>query len=410
MNILLINHYAGSLHHGMEYRPYYLAREWVRMGHQVSIVASSVSHVRTVSPKTRGGLTTETIDGINYCWLKTPDYQGNGIKRGINILTFVFQLYRYANKWINEIKPDLIITSSTHPLDNIPGKWIAKRAGAKLIYEVHDLWPLSLIELGGMSPGHPFIQLLQWAENFAYRNADLVVSLLPQALPHMTAHGLQPEKFIHIPNGIDIQEWGEQRVEIPIEHRKAITTLKQGKKLLIGYTGAHGLANALDTVLDAARILKNDPIGFVLTGQGPEKKRLQERCAQEGIENVLFLPAVTKPAVPSLLAEMDVLYIGLKSESLFRFGVSPNKLMDYMMAGKPVLYAISAGNDPVAEAQCGISLPPENAESLAQFARQLLEMSSDQLKTMGAKGYKYCKQRYDYRNLAARFLNSIAEV
>jgi len=407
MNILLINHYAGSIYHGMEYRPYYLAREWVRMGHHVTVVASSKSHVRTVAPQMRGAFTQETIDGIEFHWLKTPGYDGNGIKRGLNILAFVAQLYRYAGYWVKKNKTDLVITSSTHPLDNLPGKWIARKANAKLVYEVHDLWPLSLIELGDMSAYHPFIRLLQWAENYAYRNADHVVSLLPKALPHMITHGLSQDKFFYIPNGIDITEWGEQNTALPLEHDQAIKVFRQDVKLLIGYAGAHGLANALDTLLDAADLLQDERVGFILTGQGPEKTRLQDRCIQERLKNVLFLPPLPKSTIPSLLAAMDVLYIGLKSESLFRFGVSPNKLIDYMMAGKPILYAIAAGNDPVSDSNCGFSIPPENPSALVQAVRQMLTISKTELDAMGMRGHNYCTQHHDYHNLARRFLSSI---
>lgn len=408
MKILLINQYAGSLQHGMEYRPFYLAREWVRMGHEVTILAASVSHVRTEVPLISGALTQETVDGVTYNWLKTPSYQGNGIKRGINILAFVAQLYRFADHWVNEMKPDLVICSSTQPLDNLPGKWIAHRAGAKLIYEVHDLWPLSLVELGGMSPRHPFIQLLQWAENYAYRNADYVVSLLPKALPHMQAHGLSREKFIYISNGVDITEWEGQTALLPDGHKQKLMLAKRDVRLLIGYAGAHGLANALDTIVDAAGLLRDQPVSFVLVGQGPEKARLEHRCEQEGLKNVLFLPSVAKDAIPSLLAAMDILYIGLKNEPLFRFGVSPNKLIDYMMAGKPVLYAIAAGNDPVRDASCGLSILPEASEELAKAVSQLLVTHQSELLEMGRRGRVYCVQNYDYSKLAVKFLNSIA--
>lgn len=407
MNILLINHYAGSTSHGMEYRPYYLAREWVRMGHHVTIVASSISHVRTVSPVMRGWIKREILDGIVYNWLKTPDYYGNGIKRGINILIFVAQLYRFGIQRAIHIEPDLVITSSTHPLDNLPGRWIAQRTGAKLIYEVHDLWPLSLIELGGMSPGHPFIQLLQWAEDYAYRKADYVVSLLPKALPHMQAHGLLKEKFIHISNGIDVEEWKNQNASLSAVHQQKLTEARSKAKLLIGYAGAHGLANALDTVLDTASLLRDQPICFVLVGQGPEKTRLEERCDREGLQNVLFLPPVGKDAVPCLLGAMDALYIGLKSQPLFRFGVSPNKLIDYMMAGKPIIYAIASGNDPVMEAGCGFSIPPEDPSALDQAVRQLLVISKNELDMMGERGKKYCLQQHNYRNLASKFISSV---
>jgi glycosyltransferase involved in cell wall biosynthesis len=406
MNILLINHYAGSLQHGMEYRPYYFAREWVRMGHQVTIVAASESHVRSVSPEIKGAITKEVIDGIDYFWLKTPKYHGNGIWRVVNIFAFVTQLYRFANAFL-EKKPDVVITSSTHPLDNFPGKWIAQQAGANLVYEVHDLWPLSLIELGGMSKYHPFVQLIRVGENFAYRNANYVVSLLPMALPHMRSHGLASEKFIYVPNGIDVEEWEGQSGQLPQEHVEILANIKQQFKFLVGYAGAHGLANGLDSVLDAAKQLENASAAFILVGQGPEKQRLQFRCTQEGIENVFFLTTISKSAIPSFLSEMDALYIGLKSEPLFRFGVSPNKLMDYMMAGKPIVYAITSGNTPVADANCGIMIPPENPEMLAKSVRQLLDASQADLMAMGLRGREYCLQNHDYHQLAKNFLNVV---
>lgn len=408
MNILLINQYAGSVHHGMEYRPFYLAREWTRMGHKVTIVASSVSHVRTVAPTAHGALTQEILDGIAYNWLSTPTYQHNGVKRALNILAFVLQLFRFSAHWIKELKPDLVITSSTHPLDNFPGNWIARRAGAKLIYEVHDLWPLSLIELGGMSPKHPFVQLLQWGENYAYNNVDYVVSLLPNALEYMRAHGLASEKFVHVPNGIDTTEWSEQKTPLSVEHQQTIEEARNNFKLLICYAGAHGVANALDTVLEAAHLLHDKAVCFLLVGNGPEKARLISRCSQERIKNVLFLPSVQKASIPSLFAAVDVLYIGLKREPLFRFGVSPNKLIDYMMAGKPILYAVGSGNNPVLDADCGLSVPPENPEALAQAVDRMLTTPLSKLAEMGNRGQVYCLKNHDYRKLASKFLNSIA--
>ena len=150
----------------MEYRPFYLAREWVRLGHKVTIAAASFSHVRTNPPNINGVVTREEIEGIRYFWLKTPRYDGNGIRRGINILTFVGRLLSHQNSLLVTGKPDVVIASSTYPLDIIPGYRMAKAFGAKLIFEVHDLWPLSLIELGKMSPKHPFVMFLQWAEKF----------------------------------------------------------------------------------------------------------------------------------------------------------------------------------------------------------------------------------------------------
>lgn len=409
MNILLINHYAGSPKYGMEYRPYYLAREWVKMGHSVSIVASSVSHVRTISPKINGHVTQEMVDGIRYLWLKTPSYNGNGIPRAINIFSFVGRLLLNRNAIARIVKPDLVIASSTYPLDIIAARVLAQKGHAKLLFEVHDLWPLSPIELGGMSKDHPFIILMQWAENYAYRNADLVVSLLPKAKEYMLQHGMKPEKFIHIPNGIDLTEWQSDQAELPDEHMKAISNTKATGYFMVAYAGAHGLANALDYFLDAAYQMQEYPVRFVLIGQGPEKDRLIRKTQARRQENIIFLPPVDKRIMPVILDQMDALYIGLKGNSLFRFGVSPNKLMDYLMAGKPIINAIMSGNDIVTESGSGISIPPENPGEIVHAVLYLMYLPIEKRMEMGQKGKAYVMMHHDYKVLAQQFIASIEQ-
>ena len=191
MNILYINHYAGSPALGMEYRPYYLAREWVRAGHRVQMVAADFSHVRARQPEAGD----QEIDGIAYRWLPTPPYQGNGIGRVWNIWRFLSQVWAMTGRLVAEFKPDMVIASSTYPMDIWVARRMARKAGAKLVFEVHDLWPLSPIELSGMSPGHPFIRLVQKAEDNAYRDADVVVSMLPKVHSYMASRGLDLRKL-----------------------------------------------------------------------------------------------------------------------------------------------------------------------------------------------------------------------
>lgn len=403
MNILLINHYAGSLKHGMEYRPYYLSREWVRRGHNVTIIASSISHVRTTSPVVSDSLTEEVIDGIRYWWLRTPAYATNGIRRALNIFSFAFQLYWYRNRIISQLLPDVVIASSTHPLDNVPAHFISKQCGAKHIYEVHDLWPLSLIELGGMSRRHPFIVLIQWAENFSYKHADRIVSMLPCAKSHMMEHGMSGEKFVFIPNGVNVNDWTETS-EIPAEHSQLIRRLRAEGKFLVAYAGAHGVANALHSVVEAAALMQKENVAFLLVGHGPEKESLQREVQNRQLKNVFLLPSVPKQSIPSLLNAMDALYIGLQDQSLFRFGVSPNKLIDYMMAAKPVIQAIRAGNDMVAESACGISIEPENPPALVEAVRTLMNLPSSELERMGSRGREHVRTHHDYEILARQFL------
>lgn len=407
MNILLINHYAGSIHHGMEYRPYYLAREWVRMGHTVTIAAASVSHVRNIPPAIHGFVTEEMIDNLQYLWFKTPAYDGNGFSRAINIFAFVVQLLLHRTWIVRTVMPDVVIASSTYPLDIVAARAIARRSHARLVFEVHDLWPLSPIELGGMSRRHPFIILMQWAENLAYRTADIVISMLPKTMEHMQQHGMRPEKFVYVPNGVDVAEWQDKPGSIPDEHRHAFSVLKAKGHFLVGYAGAHGLANVLDHFIDAAYQLQEHPVTFVLIGQGPEKDKLMQKALSRKQTNVVFLPPVEKKAMPVVLQEMDALYIGLKGDPLFRFGVSPNKLMDYLMSAKPVIYAVQSGNDMVADSGCGLSIPPENPQEIVQATLKLMRLSKEDRIEMGQKGKAYILANHDYWVLAKKFIAAL---
>ena len=369
MNILLINHYAGSPEYGMEFRPYYMCKEWLKLGHKVLIVGGSQSHLRKQQPLKEH----ETIDGVDYSWVKLYKYKGNGVGRIISMGMFISKLGMNYKKYLRDFVPDIVIASSTYPLDIYPARKIAKHYGAKLIYEVHDLWPLSPIELGGYSPKHPFIRVMQKAEDDCYRYVDAVVSMLPKSEPHMKERGLADGKFFCVPNGIVMDDWMNYP-PLSEPHLSTLERLHSEGKFVVGFAGAHGIANSLYAAIDAVSGLKKDNVVFVLVGTGPEKERLIEYTKQHQIENVLFLPPVNKKLIPSLLEHMDALYIGLQRQSLFRFGISPNKMFDYMMASKPVIQAIDAGNNLVEEAQCGLYAEPDNIEEIWNSILQLKNM------------------------------------
>jgi len=400
MNILLINHYAGSPEYGMEFRPYYMCKEWANKGHEVLIVGGSYSHLRKQQPR----CDTEVIDGVSYSWVKLNQYNGNGIGRILSMGLFVSKLGINYKKYLNGFVPDIVIASSTYPLDIYPAHKIAKHFGAKLIYEVHDLWPLSPIELGGYSPNHPFIRVMQKAEDDCYRCVDAVVSMLPKSESHMKERGLADGKFFCVPNGIVLDDW-KNPMPISEPHLSILSDLHDKGKFVVGFAGAHGIANSLYAAIDTVYSLKDENVVFVLVGTGPEKEKLIEYTKQKQIENVVFLPAVNKKMIPSLLKLMDVLYIGLQKQSLFRFGISPNKLFDYMMAGKPVVQAIDAGNNIVEEAHCGLYAEPDNIEDIRKAILQLKTMSVEKRERLGRNGKEYVLRNHTYGILAQNFLN-----
>jgi glycosyltransferase involved in cell wall biosynthesis len=404
MNILLLNHYAGSPALGMEYRPYYLAREWVRMGHRVRIVACAYSHVRSRQPQVGSAPRLETIDGIDYEWFPAPAYQGNGVGRVRNIWAFLWRVAAQAARIVREVQPGVVIASSTYPMDIWVARRLARLAGAKLVFEVHDLWPLSPIELSGMSPRHPFILLCRWAEATAYRQADVVVSMLPKVHGYMAERGLDLRKLHIVPNGIAPDDWGAAPPPLRDDVAAALQAARSAGATVVGYAGSMGLPNALDTLLDAAALLKHEPLRLVLVGDGHERERLARRVQAEGLDHVALLPPIPKAQVPAFLAAIDVAYIGWQRVPIYRFGIAPNKVMDYMMAGCAVLHSVEAGNDPVAEAGCGLTVPPQDAAAVAEGLRRLAACPPEERAAMGARGRAFVQAHHTYPVLAQRFI------
>ncbi|MBV7388035.1 glycosyltransferase family 4 protein [Pasteurellaceae bacterium TAE3-ERU1] len=413
MNILYINHYAGSPAHGMEFRPYYLSKEWIKLGHKVTILSASFSHLRSAQPILKNTRKTiEIIDGIKYVWYPTKSYSENGVKRLFNIAEFLLKVWQDRKNIVLDQSPDVVIASSTYPMDIWIAHKIAKLSGAKLVYEVHDLWPLSPIELGGMSPKHPFIIMCQAAENYAYKNADLVVSMLPCVHEHMASHGLDLSKLIIIPNGVAQEDWSTTE-EINLTQSAILNKLqetKQSGKKIIGYAGSHGMPNALDYLLNAVKSLDKEKFTLFLVGDGLEKYKLIEKVEQEKIENVLFFDPIPKTEIPALLENFDICYLGWHKLPLYRFGISPNKLLDYMMAGRPILHSVNAGNDIVSDAKCGFSVDAENIRSIVKGLDKMLDMPKEELEKLGQNGKFFVEKNFTYSVLANKFITGIEEL
>lgn len=403
MNILYINHYAGSAEMGMEFRPYYLAKEWVKMGHQVTIVAADYSHLRQKNPIINDDFTEETIEDIKYVWFKTKTYEGNGISRAITMFQFATKILRKSKQIVEKYKPDLVITSSTYPLDTYAGQRIAKKSKAKLIHEIHDMWPLTLIELGGMSKFHPFIVLLQIAENSAYKNSDYVVSLLKYADQHAFEHGLKKDRFAYIPNGVVPNQIVEPTETTQAVAQKIQNYKSQGK-FIVGYLGGHALSNSLDDLISVAESMQDDNICFVLIGDGVEKQNLIQQAEKAHLDNVVFFDSVPKTDVPYILESFDCGYIGAMKSPLYQFGIGMNKMFDYMYAGLPIICAITTPGSPIKDENCGISLDSGDTNGIKNAILTFANMSEDELEAIGARGKEAIIAKYTYDKLAKKFL------
>lgn len=402
MNILYINHYAGSPDMGMEFRPYYLAREWVKKGHNVRMVAGDFSHLRMNNPKVTKDFEEQDIDGIKYTWLKTGEYQGNGVARALTMFRFVSKLWLNAKKIARDWKPDIIITSSTYPLDTYAGQRIKKYSGAKLIHEVHDMWPITLYEVGGMSKKHPFVVLMQIAENSFCKKSDYVVSLACKAKDYFVEHGMEPHKFKAIMNGVVVDEW-ENPEPLPTEHQNLFDKLHSDGKFIICFFGSITKSYAIEYLIDALKIVNDNRVVAVIVGEGTQKDELIKKA--EEYENVYFLPKISKKAIPTLVDNIDVCYVGALRNDMFRFGICMNKLFDSMMSLKPILYAVEAPNNFIDEYSCGVTVEAENKEALAEGINKMLSLNLNEKVKMGENGRQAVLQNFTYEKLAEQFEN-----
>ena len=409
MNILYINHYAGSPDMGMEFRPFYLSQEWSKMGHKVTIIAADYSHLRKKNPKVDRDFYIEFIEGIEYVWIKTGKYKSNGVKRALTMGRFVRTLFLHSKMIAEKWRPNVVIASSTYPLDAYPAKRIAKMAGAKYVHEVHDMWPITPIELYGMSRNHPFVKIMQCAEDYFCTHADKVVSILPCANAYFVNHGMDERKFIYVANGVKVSDW-EFPEELPAEYVDVIKRARREKRLVLTFFGSHTKSYALDYLLKALAKVNQSKIFVLFVGSGTYKDYLITLAKELNIDKdaYSFLPPINKNAIPSLIQACDASYVGAIKNRMFEFGIGMNKLFDAMMGGKPLLYAVNAPNDFAKQYDCGISVQAEDVLALKMGIETLLSMDEDTRKQMGDNGHKAILENFTFPVLAKKFLDGIS--
>lgn len=394
MRIWIVNYTALPPAEPGGTRHYSLAREMDRRGHEVVVVASSFHYVgrRPLRLADSGTHLLENVDGAPFLWLRSPGYRESQLARVWSWLVFSWRVWREVG--LRELDPpDVVLGSSPYPFAALAAERVAARHGVPFVFEVRDLWPQTLIDLGRYSPLHPFIVLLGWIERYLYRRADRVVSVLPEAGDYMARKGVDPARIVWIPNGVDLKMVPEPD-PAPVDG-----------PFTVMYAGAHGLSNTLDLILDAAGVLLTDGTGpdqavFRLVGDGPYKPHLVERARREELANVIFDDPVPKEEIYSVLQQADAFVRPLEDSPLYRWGASPNKLFDYMACARPVVYATKSPANPVNESGGGICIPPEDPDAMAAAVRKLAGLPASERREMGRRGRRYVEEHHAFSRLA----------
>ena len=393
MHVAIINQYAlpsgvpGITRHGD------LGAELVRRGHRVTVLASRFHYLTREGNDERPP--SELRDGVEFRWLDTGTYARNDRRRTRSMIAFT--LGSIVTGW-RMPKPDVVVASSPHLLAGIAGIVLSRRFGVPFVFEVRDLWPSALVDLGALRRGSMVHRGLVWLERICYRAARRIIAVPPHAARRVAEVGGDPSRCVHIPNATTVERATQADGEVPGSLR-AILDRVGDRKLLI-YAGAQGISNDLSTLIRALAILgRQDPsasdgIATLLIGDGSEHVNLVEQAARLDDHRVYFHPPVEKAAVRPLFERADALLVSFADAEVYDYGLSPNKLFDYMAAGRPVLLASRLTDTPVDEADAGRRYEPGSAESLATALAAVMSLPDAERRAMGERGRQLVAKRY----------------
>ena len=399
-SVWLINQYLCTPElNGDGHRHSYLAEEWIKKGYDVTLITSSFSHVpyrdndfKGLFKLQEGNIRTLLIKGNRY-------KETQGVSRILSWLIFSFLLFFIPIKKLPN--PDIIIVSSNSllPILNVVYYFKKKFKKVKFILEIRDIWPLTLIELGGFSSKNIFIRFLAWVEKLGYKKADHIVSLLVNTDNHIKEVLKSKDfKYSWISNGFSLSNVNEFE-EIPQNLQELIPK----NKFIIGYAGSLGTANAMEYIIDVVKKIKDNNICLCIVGDGNDKEKLIKKSKDN--ENIIFLGKLPKNQVFYFLNKCDLLYFSSRPLNIYKFGISANKTFDYMYAKKPILLSASTNNNVVELAKCGSIVPSENEKELAFEILKYKAMPLSSRTEIGENGYKYLLKHFTYEKLAQKFTN-----
>ncbi|RGT72488.1 glycosyltransferase WbuB [Ruminococcus sp. AF18-22] len=398
MNIWIVNHYAIPPSMGGLVRHYYFSKYLQKKGHTVKIFTSSKIHNTDINMIRDKSLYREKMeDGVEYTFVRSRDYKGNGMDRIINMMDLPFKTWKTMKQFYKEQRPDVIYTSSPDLFVSYFALLFGRKHKIPVVVEVRDLWPESIVEYNGMSRKNPIIQILYQLEKWIYKKADQLIFTMEGGKDYIRDKGwdkvVDLNKVNHVNNGVDLEEFEENAEKYQIED----TDLIDDTKFKVIYVGSIRKVNNLETLIDAAEELKGyTNIQFLVYGDGTERIKLEKRCFEDNI-NVKFKGRVEKKFIPYILKCSDLNVINVRAAGINKYGCSWNKLFEYMASRKPILCNLPVEYDLIKRWHLGAS---QNFATAKEYANTILEFSNKEVKEEYFEQLEKCRLIYDYKNLA----------
>lgn len=403
-NVWILNHYAQEPGGAGGTRHFHLAEHLVARGWQATVIAASVEHQSGHQRLAPGEMQRcDHFKGVPFLWVRSPQYQGNGGGRMRNMLVYTGRVL--LHKTTRELpRPDVVIGSSVHPFAAVAGALLARRFKVPFIFEVRDLWPQTLVDMGRLREGSVMTWALRKLEVWLYRRAVRTVVLLPRAWEYIVPLGIPKERVVWIPNGVDLS----------LFPRVAPKDRSDSSQFTLMYFGAHGQANGLDNVLRAMKYVGERADGrhirLRIVGDGPLKPSLVAQASEMELTNVSFEPPVPKSQIPALAAQADAFVFNLIDAPVFKYGISSNKLFDFMAAERPVLFSCDSTNNPINDAKSGLTVNPGQPETLANAICEIAATPLAERQSMGRAGREYVEQNHGFEQLAGRLAAVLDDV
>jgi glycosyltransferase involved in cell wall biosynthesis len=394
MHVLLIHQAFTELDEPGGTRHHELARQLVAKGHRVTVISGQVSYL-TGERTAQGWLQKKVDDAGVAIWrcYTYPSWHRSFVHRVVSFFSFAISSFLSG---LQVHKVDLVWGTSP-PIFQVLTAWLlARLKSARFLFEVRDLWPYFAVAVGVLR--NPLlIRLSEWLERFLYRRADHVLLNSPGFVDHVERRGTRSVDIV--PNGVDSTMFNPQDDGDDFRRLHGLED-----NILVLYAGAHGMSNDLGIVLDAAEHLREtSKIVFVLLGDGKEKPNLMAEAEAKQLKNVRFLPPVSKNKMPNALAAADICLAILKPIEAYKT-TYPNKVFDYMAAGRAIVLAIDGViRDVLEEAGAGVAIQPGDPEALANAVRKLAE-DPELRRRMGLAGRDYVERNFDRSVLARKLL------